>query len=202
MNILNNLKSNFGLVEPIMEQQILDLGYTKEDIEDTLEENVFEKVDLGIPEFDFGNVYVLPEYVDLLEEYVNTVSEQDFILKYFTGNNFEYGYFSGLCVMNVIHLSEQMFMEKVIYSIRTNKELYFNIGCMRIKVLPILSDYNQSNAFNIMLAFALNNYIEFFDYCWKDEFRKLKDASLINANILLMIKELKILNEARDIFAQ
>lgn len=164
MNILGVLKSKFKVVEPIFERDILALGYSLDDINDTLEENVFEKVDVNIQGFDFGNVYTLVEYDNLLDNYFKC---SDFNLSaielFFTGFNNSLGYRFGFSALNLIGLSNQVCCSIDIKSKLVTVDIVINLGNCIINISPLFDNYDSSLVLYYMFAEAIDNFSNYFD---------------------------------------
>lgn len=202
MNILNILKERFDVVTPIFERDVLALGYSIDDINETLEENVFERVKPGVQGFDFGNIYVLPQYSQLFDSYSKIIDELRLIKDYFIGKNFEFGYFSGIAILNVLGLCNQMFLSQEIFSSRVMNDIRLTVDNVDIVIKPLNEAYNRENVFNLMFSDALNRYKEYFDNDWRDSFNRLLDKGLVSSDILQMINEEGVKNEIRELFTR
>lgn len=146
MNILSELKSKFDIAEPIFDYEIAQMGYSIEDIEETLEINVFEEI-LGV-DFIPCRIFYLVGYSDFTQDYIKLYdSSISVIEKYFLGYNFEFGYYSGLTLTNKLGLSTQV-PSKV--SIQSNKATEF-IDTQFVSITPN-SSYSRDDLDYICLA--------------------------------------------------
>lgn len=150
MNILNELKSKFNIAEPIFDYEIEQMGYSVSDIEDTIKSGVFEELNgvdfipcrifylVGYSEFTGSNIILYRNSLSLIE-------------KYFIGDDFEFGYYSGLTLQNKLGLSTQVPSKLSIQSNRATDIIdneYFYI-------IPNTS-YKRSDFDYICLAEILN----------------------------------------------
>ncbi len=107
MNILSALRDVYEECKPIFDYEIYALGYTDKDIEEAIQENVFEEL-TGvncIPCRIFYLVYYDKEFDLYFRLYKNS---EDVITKYFVGTDFEHGYFYGLTLQNILGISTQV----------------------------------------------------------------------------------------------
>lgn len=202
MNILGVLKSKFKVVEPIFERDILALGYSLDDINDTLEENVFEKVAVNIQGFDFGNVYVLPQYSELFDLYARSIDKFELIRIYFLGDNFEKGYYSGVFILNVLGLCNQMFLSQTLFSRVVVTPLRITVYNTDIVINPLSDKYCKEDAFNIMFSEALNKYSNCFDNSWSSCLIDLIGKNLVSLDMLQMIEKESDRIAVKKIFTQ
>ena len=127
MNILETLEEKFNTVEPIFDYEIYELGYTDSDIADTLKENVFEEINIDESFGIKSKAYTLVQYSELFNLYTKVQgNSEQIIIKYYIGNNNEYGYYSYLTLYNKLGLSTQVPNIMYIDSIRVDKSI--NIG--------------------------------------------------------------------------
>lgn len=183
-NVLEIIKKNFTSYRAIFERDLIKLGLSKLDIESALQENVFEEVKYDF-NFDFGKVYTLVEYINELEKYYKRSKLALEDLEYFfTGKNFEFGYYSGFQSLNKIRLSNQVCLDSEVSSTLVNSEIKFDTYNGTIVVKPV----KDSNLY-IMYAEAINNYFDYFDIS-KQELNKLfRDLGLDESILSSMINK-------------
>lgn len=164
MNILSVLRENFEAVEPIFERDILEMGYSIVDIDETLKENIFEKVNVDITGFDFGNVYTLVEYSELFDTYFKCECVTlDVIELFFTGRRNKFGYRCGFSALNLIGLSNQVCASREVESVLVNEDIVIGLCNCEIKVKPIRNNYNSDMVLYYMFANAIDSYKNYFD---------------------------------------
>lgn len=154
MNLVETLKTKYRSIDPIFDTDIYKLGYTDIDIEASLKENVFEEVKVATSLGVKCKVYTLVDYDDLFDLYtkVNSKDEQ-IVIKYYIGENYEYGYFTGLTLYNKIGISTQVPNICYIASSRVDKD-------MEIPgfYITALKKYNSSDVYYVYLSTIINNY--------------------------------------------
>lgn len=169
MNILDELKSKFNIAEPIFDYEIEEMGYSVEDINDTLKADVFEELQ-GV-EFIPCRIFYLVGYSDLFNLYERLDKDStNIIFKYFIGNNFEYGYLDGFCALNMLKLSNQVCFSYSIKSCRVNNELKLN----QVQLLP------EKNNLDYKLIMCINA----FKY-YKDAFDCSLDSAISSIKVFL-----------------
>ena len=180
-NVLEIIKKNFTPYRAIFERDLIKLGLSKSDIESALQENVFEEVKYDF-NFDFGKVYTLVEYSNLLKEYtkVDELSKED-LEYFFIGSSYEFGYFSGFAGLNKLGVSNQVCNDLEVSSTLVTDEISFKTysGILTIKPVKESSKY-------IMYAGAINNYFDYFDIS-NQELRKLLKNLGLDENTLSRI---------------
>lgn len=120
MNKLSLIKEKFNqdVIEPIFDYELYELGITDEDIEDTLEEKVFERVETDLVPCKVFTLVLYAELFDLYSKYEGT--EDDIVYKYYIGKNNEYGYVTGLALLNKLGLiTQNAFYVKIV----TNRDV-------------------------------------------------------------------------------
>lgn len=154
MNLVETLKTKYRSIDPIFDTGIYSLGYTDADIEESLKENVFEEVKVDASLGVKCKVYTLVDYDDLFDMYtkVNSKDEQ-IVIKYYIGENYEYGYFTGLTLYNKLGISTQVPNICYIASSRVNKDKEIPGFC-----ITALKKYNSSDAYYVYLSTLINNY--------------------------------------------
>lgn len=132
MNIVDNLKSKYREGVPIFDYEIFEMGYTQDDINESLKLGSFEEFETDVVPV---KVYCLVNYsfcTELSIDLCIKCSEYDVILKYYMGNNFEYGYLDGFCALNYLGLSNQVCFQITIASSRITYEVKLD----NIRVIP------------------------------------------------------------------
>lgn len=154
MNLVETLKTKYRSIDPIFDTDIYGLGYTDTDIEESLKENVFEEVKVDTSLGVKCKVYTLVDYDDLFDMYtkVNSKDEQ-IVIKYYIGENYEYGYFTGLTLYNKLGISTQVPNICYIASSRIDKDTEIPGFC-----ITALKKYNSSDVYYIYLSTLINNY--------------------------------------------
>lgn len=157
MNIYEDLYEKFAEQNGMLEREILALGYTKQDIEDTLEENKFEEItyDIGL---DIGKVYTFVRYNQIFNDYVSSRINQPLALRYLLGQRLEYGYFDNFSAVVNIGASDQYLNEvDVCTTLVTEKTTVLGINITPIKQLEYESGYYY------MYKLAFEEYLKAFD---------------------------------------
>lgn len=154
MNLVETLKTKYRSIDPIFDTDIYGLGYTDADIEESLKENVFEEVKVDTSLGVKCKVYTLVDYDGLFDMYtkVNSKDEQ-IVIKYYIGENYEYGYFTGLTLYNKLGISTQVPNICYIASSRIDKDTEIPGFC-----ITALKKYNSSDVYYIYLSTLINNY--------------------------------------------
>lgn len=196
MNILRVLEEKFNTLEPIFDYEIYELGYTDLDINDTLKENVFEEIDID-KSFNINNkAYTLVKYSELFDLYTRVEgNSEQIIIKYYIGNNNEYGYYSYLTLYNKLGLSTQVPNIVYIDSIRVDNNL--NIGNY---VINKLDKYDKEDLPYIYLSTIFNFDYE-IEYSIDNIYDKLKDKVNDIDKLIKMTKEERR-NKVYEFFAQ
>ena len=137
MNIINELREKFDIVEPIFDYELYNLGYTDEDIFDTLKENEFEElsgVDI-IP----NRIFYLVGYSELFNLYSKLSNLDAVVFKYFIGKDYEYGCLVGFSALNILNLSNQVSFSYTVLSNRVDNIIVYN----NFKIVPSkdITDY-------------------------------------------------------------
>lgn len=157
MNIYNNLYEKFAGQNGMLEREILALGYTKQDIEDTLEENKFEEIvyDIGL---DIGKVYTFVRYNPIFDDYIKLEVNQPLVARYLLGKQTEYGYYDNFSAVVNIGASDQYLNEVDICTTLVNKKtVVLGINITPIKQLEYESGYYY------MYKLAFEKYLKAFD---------------------------------------
>lgn len=184
MNILETLEKKFNTVEPIFDYEIYELGYTDSDIADTLKENVFEEVNIDESFGIKSKAYTLVQYSELFNLYTKVQgNSEQIIIKYYIGNNNEYGYYSYLTLYNKLGLSTQVPNIMYIDSIRVDKSI--NIGNY---IINKIDEYSKENLPYIYLSTIFNFEYE-VEYSLDNIFNKLKDKVVDIDKVLKMTKK-------------
>lgn len=120
MDILDRLKEKFDIAEPIFEYELFDLGYSMDDIESALKEDIFEEL-FGV-DFIPCRIFYLVGYSEFLRNNIKLYNRSTKLVeKYFLGNDFEFGFYFGLTLQNRIGLSTQMPLRLYIQSNRVTE---------------------------------------------------------------------------------
>lgn len=157
MNIYDQLYKTFAEQNGMLEREILALGYTKQDIEDTLEENKFEEItyDIGL---DIGKVYTFVRYLETFNKYVKMSIDQQLALRYLLGERLQYGYFDNFSAVVGIGASDQYLNEvDICTTLITEKTTVLGINITPIKQLEYESGYYY------MYKLAFEKYLKAFD---------------------------------------
>lgn len=196
MNILETLEKKFNTVEPIFDYEIYELGYTDSDIADTLKENVFEEINID-ESFDIkSKAYTLVQYSELFNLYTKVQgNSEQIIIKYYIGNNNEYGYYSYLTLYNKLGLSTQVPNIMYIDSIRVDKSI--NIGNY---IINKIDEYSKEDLPYIYLSTIFNFEYE-VEYSLDNIFNKLKDKVVDIDKVLKMTKKERW-NKVYEFFTQ
>lgn len=196
MNILETLEKKFNTVEPIFDYEIYELGYTDSDIKDTLKENVFEEINIDESFGIKSKAYTLVQYSELFDLYTKVQgNSEQIIIKYYIGNNNEYGYYSYLTLYNKLGLSTQVPNITYIDSIRVDKSI--NIGNY---IINKIDEYNKEDLPYIYLSTIFNFEYE-VEYSLDNIFNKLKDKVDDIDKVLKMTKKERW-NKVYDFFTQ
>lgn len=196
MNILETLEKKFNTVEPIFDYEIYELGYTDSDIADTLKENVFEEVNIDESFGIKSKAYTLVQYSELFNLYTKVQgNSEQIIIKYYIGNNNEYGYYSYLTLYNKLGLSTQVPNIMYIDSIRVDKSI--NIGNY---VINKIDEYSKEDLPYIYLSTIFNFEYE-VEYSLDNIFNKLKDKVVDIDKVLKMTKKERW-NKVYEFFTQ
>ena len=197
MNILETLEEKFNTVEPIFDYEIYELGYTDSDIADTLKENVFEEINIDESFGIKSKAYTLVQYSELFNLYTKVQgNSEQIIIKYYIGNNNEYGYYSYLTLYNKLGLSTQVPNIMYIDSIRVDKSI--NIGNYIIN--KIIDEYSKEDLPYIYLSTIFNFEYE-VEYSLDNIFNKLKDKVVDIDKVLKMTKKERW-NKVYEFFTQ
>lgn len=185
MNKLSLIKEKFNqdVIEPIFDYELYELGITDEDIEDTLEEKVFERVETDLVPCKVFTLVLYAELFDLYSKYEGT--EDDIVYKYYIGKNNEYGYVTGFAALNGLRLSNQtVFSGYEIKSIRTDRE----ITVKNMLILPI--KYKDDRTF-VLEAYleAFKKYSNYFDIKYTEALNIVR-KKLSNSEYELFLEEL------------
>lgn len=177
MNILDKLKEKFDTVEPIFDYEIYELGFSDEDIADTLEQNKFEEL-IGVSEIPCRIFYIVG-YSDFLNDYIRLFNTSESVItKYFLGKNFEFGFYYGLTLQNKLGLSTQVPAKIYIQSNKAKQNM--NVGYF---VIISNEDYVKDDSNYICLAEILNFKGEFeydISLIYEDLSKKCTDLNKLN----------------------
>lgn len=196
MNILETLEKKFNTVEPIFDYEIYELGYTDSDIKDTLKENVFEEINIDESFGIKSKAYTLVQYSELFNLYTKVQgNSEQIIIKYYIGNNNEYGYYSYLTLYNKLGLSTQVPNITYIDSIRVDKSI--NIGNY---IINKIDEYSKEDLPYIYLSTIFNFEYE-VEYSLDNIFNKLKDKVDDIDKVLKMTKKERW-NKVYEFFTQ
>lgn len=193
MNIYDQLYKTFAEQNGMLEREILALGYTKQDIEDTLEENKFEEVEYNPQEIgiNIGKVYTFVTYNIIFNNYGRSSVNQDIILRYLLGEKLEYGYFTGFSAVIGIGASDQYLNEVTVCSVLAKNI----INIFNITVNPIEQMKYESGYYN-MFKESLDYCLTAFDKSPKKPILRGIENGIIEADKLYKILET---DKAKDI---
>lgn len=186
MNIYDQLYKTFAEQNGMLEREILALGYTRQDIEDTLEENKFEEITYNSEEvgIDIGKVYTFVTYLEAFNNYNRMTINQDIALRYLIGERLEYGYFTGFSAVVGIGASDQYLSEVTVCSVLVKE----SINVLNITASPIEQMKYESGYYN-MFKESLDNYLQAFDKNPKQPILRGIEKGVIEADKLYSILE-------------
>lgn len=186
MNLVETLKTKYRSIDPIFDTDIYGLGYTDADIEESLKENVFEEVKVDASLGVKCKVYTLVDYDDLFDMYtkVNSKDEQ-IVIKYYIGENYEYGYFTGFSSLNKIGYSNQICAVYEIKSIKAKEKLEINIGNFKYIIDIIDKDLDSRKFKEYMYINAFNNFKKAFDISIDTAINKMKDNKKLDLQFIM-----------------
>lgn len=186
MNLVETLKTKYRSIDPIFDTDIYRLWYTDIDIEASLKENVFEEVKVKASLGVKCKVYTLVDYDDLFDLYtkVNSKDEQ-IVIKYYIGENYEYGYFTGFSSLNKIGYSNQVCAVYEIKSIKVNKKLEINIGNFKYIIDKVDKDLNSNKFKEYMYINAFNNFTKAFDISINAAINKMKEIKNLDSQFIM-----------------
>ena len=176
MNILDILKNKYKECEPIFDYEIYALGFTDKDIEDTIKDNEFEELD----KIDIVpcRIFYLVGYNEKFNIYLRLFKSSDaIVIKYFVGNDFQYGYLYGLSLQNMLGISTQVPRDVYIKSNRTDKKIKYSHF-----VIEPDKDYRSGDFKYVQLAEMLK-YQDRAEYTVDGKIDQLKKVCIYNQKL-------------------
>lgn len=171
MNILDILKNKYKECEPIFDYEIYALGFTDKDIEDTIKDNEFEELD----KIDIVpcRIFYLVGYNEKFNIYLRLFKSSDaIVIKYFVGNDFQYGYLYGLSLQNMLGISTQVPRDIYIKSTKVDSEIKYSHF-----VIEPDKEYTESDFKYIELAEILK-YQGMAEYDLSGRLKELKNVCI------------------------
>lgn len=183
MNILKALEKKFNTVETIFDYEIYELGYTDSDIIDTLKENVFEEINID-ESFGIKNkAYTLVQYSELFNLYTKVQgNDTTLLIKYYVGNNFEYGYLDGFCALNTLGLSTQVCGSYNIVSLRAIEEIEIRDSIFVYTIKLYNGSVEKGRFKENMYIKSFNSYKDYFDITVDEALRIISKDNNIDKN--------------------
>lgn len=167
MNILPQLRAKYETCTPIFDYELYALGFTDADIAETLAPNVLEEL-TGVAVIPC-RIFYLVDYNAEFKLYFRLLpSSEKLIEKYFLGEHFEYGFYSGLTLQNLLGISTQVPAKTYLKSVRAQTPIAY--GSFVIQPAP---DYRPEDADYIQLA-AYHVYRGLAEYDVHDRVKALE----------------------------
>lgn len=186
MNLVETLKTKYRSIDPIFDTDIYALGYTDTDIEESLKENVFEEVKVDDSLGVRCKIYTLVDYDELFDMYtkVNSKDEQ-IVIKYYIGENYEYGYFTGFSSLNKIGYSNQICAVYEIKSTKAKEKLEVSIGNFKYIIDVVNNNLDNTKFKEYMYINAFNNFRKAFDISINAAINKMKNNKELDLQFIM-----------------